>query len=201
MVMRVPYEETGRTSQKARTRNAIVDAARDLISHGSSPTVEEAADLAQVSRSTAYRYFPNQRSLVAAAAPIVEAESLLGSDPPSDVEARLGLVLRALTDYILANEPALRTMLRLSLEPDPPAPEDLVLRRGRAIGWIEDALTPLRGRLAARDIRRLAVAIRAVVGIEPLVWLTDVAGLSREDAIELMCSSARVLLRSALADL
>jgi hypothetical protein len=40
-----------------------------------------------------------------------------------------------------------------------------------------------------------------VVGIEPLVWLTDVAGLSREDAIELMCSSARVLLRSALADL
>ena len=37
-------------------------------------------------------------------------------------------------------EPQLRTALRLSLEPAPADPP--MLRQGRAIGWIEDALTP-----------------------------------------------------------
>jgi len=34
---------------------------------------------------------------------------------------------------------------------------------------------------------------RAVAGIETYVWLTDVAGLSRPEAVELMCWSARTL--------
>ncbi|MDX6546820.1 MAG: hypothetical protein QOG33_370, partial [Gaiellales bacterium] len=33
-----------------------------------------------------------------------------------------------------------------------------------------------------------------------LVWLTDIAGLSRPQAVELMRWSARTLLRAALAD-
>ncbi|MDP9227738.1 MAG: TetR/AcrR family transcriptional regulator [Actinomycetota bacterium] len=199
--MSIPYEATGRTRQKARTRNALVAAARELVSTGASPTVEAAADLAEIARSTAYRYFPNQRSLLAAAAPVVEAESLLGPDPPGDVEPRLEIVVRELGEQILANEAALRTMLRFSLEPKPPKPEQLVLRRGRAIGWIEEALAPLRGGLGDHELRRLALAIRAAVGIEPLVWLTDIGGLSRGEAVELMRESAGALLRSALADL
>ena len=50
------------------------------------------------------------------------------------------------------------------------------------------------------ELRRLVLAIRATLGIEPLVWLTDVGGLSREEAADLMRSSARTLLRSALVD-
>ena len=38
-------------------------------------------------------------------------------------------------------------------------------------------------------------------GIEALVWLTDVAGLSRKQATEVMRQSARALVRSALSDL
>jgi predicted DNA-binding protein (UPF0251 family) len=37
------------------------------------------------------------------------------------------------------------------------------------------------------------------VGIEALVWLVDVAGLTRDEAAELMLSSARSLLRDALS--
>jgi hypothetical protein len=43
----------------------------------------------------------------------------------------------------------------------------------------------------------VVLAIRATTGIEALVWLTDVAGLPRQDAAELMRSSARALLRDA----
>ena len=43
MGMTVPYEHTGRTRQKARTRAAMVDATRELLAEGMAPTVEQAA--------------------------------------------------------------------------------------------------------------------------------------------------------------
>lgn len=88
-------------------------------------------------------------------------------------------------------------MLRLSLESEPPA--ELLLRKGRAIGWFEDALSPLRDRLPRAELRRLILGIRSACGIEPLIWLTDVAGLSRDEAAEQMRWSALALLHSVLA--
>jgi AcrR family transcriptional regulator len=200
MSMSISYETTGRTSQKARTRQAMVAAARDLLTGGETPTVEQAADAAGVSRATAYRYFPNQRDLLVAVHPEIEARSLLGAKPPDDVGARLDRVVDELTRMLLDNEPALRTMLRLSLESDGSHRERLLLRQGRAIGWLEDALQPLQRSMRKGKVRRLVLAIRCAVGIEALVWLCDVAGLSRNDAVAQMRWSARGLLRAALAE-
>jgi AcrR family transcriptional regulator len=200
MGMSIPYELTGRTRQKARTRDALIAAARELLSQGASPTVEQAADRAGISRTTAYRYFANRRALLVASYPQIAAQSLLEDDVPGDPVARLELVVERLTRQIVEHEPELRAALRISLELPRPDAEALALRQGRAIGWIEDALAPLRDRLGAEGTHRLALAIRAAVGIEPLVWLTDVGGLSRDEARELMRSSARTLLRAAMDD-
>jgi AcrR family transcriptional regulator len=199
MDMSIPYELTGRRRQKARTRNALVAAARQLLAEGITPTVEQAADRAEVSRTTAYRYFPNRRALLAATYPEIEAGSQLGTEPPSDPLERLDLVTEAITRQVVEHEPELRAQLRLSLEPRPPDPEDLPFRRGRAIGWLEDALAPLREQVPEVELRRLVLAIRATIGIEALVWLTDVAGLSREEAVDIMRSSARTLARAVIA--
>jgi AcrR family transcriptional regulator len=198
--MSIPYEATGRRGQKARTREALIDAARSLIERGRTPTVAEAAARARISRTTAYRYFPSQRHLLVAAHPYIERTSLLPDDAPVDPETRLDAVVEAHTRQTLQLEPQLRAMLRFSLDPDPSRREQLLLRKGRAIGWIADALAPLRGTLSDAEIHRLALAIRTTEGIEALAWLTDVAGLTRRDAVELMRWSARALLRSALAD-
>jgi AcrR family transcriptional regulator len=198
MSMTISYEQTGRTRQKARTRAALVDAARVLLAGGRTPTVEEAAEAAGISRATAYRYFPNQRALLVAAHPEIEATSLLVDDAPADPHERLDRTIAELIRLTLDTEPELRTMLRLSLEPG--GGEELLLRQGRAIGWIEDALAPLRGRLRPSALRRLVLAIRSACGIEALVWLTDVAGLSRQQASRLMRWSALALLRAALAE-
>lgn len=188
----------GRTQQKLRTKNALVAAARELIAQGQSPTVEDAAAAAAISRTTAYRYFRNQAELLAAAHPEISRRSLLPADAPSRPEDRLDAVVRELVRIVVETEPQQRTMLRLSLEPGATR-EQLVLRQGRAIGWIEDALMPLRGKLPKHELRRLVLAIRTTVGIEAFVWLTDVAGLSRAEATKTMRWSAGALLHAAIA--
>ena len=199
MDMSIPYELNGRIDQKRRTRDALVAAARDLVATGETPTVEAAAEAASISRTTAYRYFPNQRALLVAAHPETGATSLLPDNAPDDVATRLDLVIDSFTRSTVENEAQQRTMLRLSLEADPAERAKLPLRQGRGIKWIEEALAPLREQMSEAEVRRLTLAIRSAAGIEALVWLTDVAGLSREDARELMCWSARGLLQSALA--
>lgn len=198
--MSIPYELSGRTHQKRRTRNTLIAAAHELLAQGVTPTVEEAAAAASVSRTTAYRYFPNQRALLLAAHPETEARSLLPQDAPEDPAARLDAVIEAFTRLAVDTEPQQRAMLRLALEPDSNERAPLLLRQGRGIGWIEEALSPLRRQMSESELRRLVLAIRSAVGIEALVWLTDVAGLPREEAVEIMRWSARALFRSALAD-
>jgi AcrR family transcriptional regulator len=196
----IPYEQSGRSAQKRRTRDALIAAARDLVANGEEPTVEGAAVAASISRTSAYRYFPNQRALLAAAHPETAAQSLLPADAPRDVASRLDLVVKAFVSMIVDTEAQQRTMLRISLEAAPAERAQLPLRQGRAVVWIEEALSPLHTKLSPAEIHRLAIAVRSTTGIEALAWLTDVAGLTREETTDLMCWSAQALLQRALAD-
>ena len=140
--MDVPYLHTGRTNQKARTRDALIAAARQLLAKGVTPTVEEAAAEASVGRTTAYRYFPNSRALVAATFPEIEMDSLLGVDPPEEPLARLENVAESLTRRSIENEPEFRAQLRLALEGEPVGGEGLPLRRGRRIDGLKTPSAP-----------------------------------------------------------
>lgn len=199
MDMTVPYEHTGRVNQKRRTRDALIAATRELLASGVSPTMEGVAAVAGISRTTAYRYFPNLRELLVATYPHIEERSLLGAAPPADVAARLDLVAEQQTRRVLAYEPEMRTVLRLSLEAGGAGRLELPMHRGLRIGWIEDALAPLRGRLSDDALRRLVHGIGATLGIEAFVWLTDIAALAPEEAVATMRASASGLLQAALA--
>lgn len=187
------YEARGRTAQKARTRELLVRTVRELIAQGRTPTVEEVAAASGISRTTTYRYFPSQQALLLAAYPETDRTSVV-DDSVTDVRARLAAALEEQFRILRAWEPQLRASLRASLEvratPQP-------LRAGRAISWFEDALAPLA---PAVDVRPLAMAVRAAAGIEPYVWLTDVAGLEPDDAVATMRRTAMTLLESALAE-
>lgn len=197
--MSIPYEASGRVDQKGRTRTALVVAAREMVARGLAPTVAEAADAASVSRTTAYRYFPNQRTLLAAAHPETGTTSMLGEDPSDDPADRLDSVVETFTRLILETEAQQRTMLRLSLEDDPMDRGDQPLRQGRAIGWISEALEPVGDQLSNAELHELVLAIRSATGIEALVWLTDIGGMSGEAAVELMRWSAQSMLQAALS--
>jgi len=184
LAMATPYESSGRTGQKRRTRDHLVSTVRRLLAEGTLPTVEQVAEASGISRTTTYRYFPNQHALLLAAHPEVDRTSLLGPDAPSDPRRRLERVLDEQLRIVREWEPQLRAALRASLEPG--APQAAPLRAGRPIAWFEDALRPL-GR---RSARRLAVAIRATAGIESYVWLRDVADQTPARAVSILRSNA-----------
>jgi AcrR family transcriptional regulator len=196
------YLETGRAAQKRRTLDALVAAARQELAAGRAITVESAAAAAGISRTTAYRYFRNHRDLIAAAHPQIDAESLLPDPAPDDVAERLALVMHAFVhDVTLAWEPQLRAALHLALAPphDPSSgPDAGALRQGRGIRWILEALAPLAGTHPGIDRELLARAIRSAAGIESLIWLTDVGGLSRDEAARVLQASALAILNEAV---
>ncbi|MGI8964164.1 MAG: TetR/AcrR family transcriptional regulator [Thermomicrobiales bacterium] len=200
MSIPVPYVKTGRRKQKERTRAVLIDAARDLLVKGLTPTVEEVAEAASISRATAYRYFPSQRELLVAAHPEVEIASLLGPEPSDDPTVRLDAVVVGLSEILLGAEASYRSMLRMSLDPDPATRGELALRQGRRFLWIEDALEPIRGMLTLGQFKRLVSAIAASIGIEALVALMDLGGLTPAKAVEVMRWSAQASLQQALRE-
>ena len=182
--------------QKARTLEALIAATRSLLASGVTPTVAEAAETALVSRTTAYRYFPTQQALLLASYPEIGKHSVLGDDPPDDVETRFEIVFAEMARQVTENEAPLRAMLKLSLD-EAPGRDQPLLRRGRRRAWVADALAPLRERMSNDHFDRLVLAITAATGIEVFVWLTDIARLTPDQALEIMRFSAQTLLDTA----
>jgi AcrR family transcriptional regulator len=190
-----------RLRQKLRTRAALLNAARDLVSRGQAPTVAEVADAALVSRATAYRYFPTQEALLVelpldVAAPTVT--SLFGDSAPSDPEDRVALVQNALYDLARDHETEFRLFLRSSLMRSvstkaPPEPS----RGARRLDLLDAALAPLNAELSPAQIDRLKTALSILVGVESMIVLRDVLRLEHDDARQKGEWAAREMVRAA----
>jgi len=186
-----------RHRQKNRTRKVLLDAAAELMRQGREPTVAEIAEVAEVSRATAYRYFPTQESL------LVEMRMFAPEGPlemfdrivleSSDPVERVGILAREVAEWALQNETALRTLLRLSLDP-----ATGVRRPGHRIRWIAEALQPLQGKVDGATLDRLSSALTMLLGIDPIIPLRDFAELPPTKATEVIEWAARALVRSVV---
>jgi AcrR family transcriptional regulator len=194
--MSTDYLASGRTRQKQRTRDQLIAAARELITAGETPRVEDVAEAAGISRPTAYRYFASQTELLAAAHPETAATSALPDPPPAALDERVAAVAAFVIGLVRESEPQQRAMLRLSLGD---VPHELPLRQGRVIPWFIEALAPMAESIGNEGVHRLALALRAACGIETRVWLTDVAGLAPAEVSALQQWMVDALARQALA--
>lgn len=195
--------KTGRVRQKARTRRLLIDAAVALIAAGRQPTVSEVADSAEVSRRTAYRYFPTQEKLHAEAAldglrPVME--SAIAAAPAgandTDMEVRVDKLVESMQRLAIENEALLRTMVHQTVLERPVSGQP---RRGtRRVDWIESTLKPLRPRLGGAAYARLVSALALCTGIEVLLVLRDICGLSSSEAVEVSQWMARAALKQSL---
>ena len=195
----------GRTLQKARTRAAIVDGAQRISREGSIPSVEQAAAAAGVSRATAYRYFPTQEALhveLASKAAWLPVEMRLRAMTSPDVESRLVALIDLVGAAVAENEVHVRTGLRVYQDTwlrSPRGTEPTPVRRGRRKEWLDKVLEPLP-LMPADKLARLRAALALAVGPDPVVMLSDVAGLSTDEATSVLRWAGIALLRAGLAD-
>jgi AcrR family transcriptional regulator len=181
------------------------DAARELLRTGGPLTVQAAADLAGVSRATAYRYFPNNDSvLVHATMPFVDSAGPQPSDlDPPDDQAPQGLpdqasaLVRTMGGWAFDHENELRTFMRLSLGPQGTDRLDRRASTNRDT-WIATLLQGLPAHVSQEARDRLAIALTPLFGADAVIWSTDVAGVDRETALDVMAWMAAALVRATL---
>jgi AcrR family transcriptional regulator len=198
--------EYGRVAQKRRTRKAIVSAAAELLAQGKTPSLNDVAAAADVSRRTVYMYFPTVDQLLIDAAlgsmtqHTIEAalDSVSESD---DVGKRVEVMTRAVQKDFAATEQQGRTLLRLTVDaPQTTRRGEQPVRGYRRIEWIERALEPLRAKIDSKRFERLVSALAMVIGWESLIVARDIRALSLEEAEEVSAWAARALVKATLAE-
>jgi AcrR family transcriptional regulator len=188
-----------RTQQRTRTRQAIVRAAGTFLARGSRPSFNEVAQEAQVSRATAYRYFPRLDALLSEAASelvFAQAAELPDDRGPSDPFERLALLDERFDRGCRERELTMRLMLARALG----GPDGGVPRDGRRVPQVEQALAPLEPRLGRVRTTRLAQALAMVVGTEGFLALNDVVGLDENKAREVRRWAIDALVAAALSE-
>ncbi|MER7923009.1 TetR/AcrR family transcriptional regulator [Streptomyces sp. NPDC096057] len=182
-----------------RTRAAIIAAARDLADTGAEITMPVVAAHARVSEATAYRYFPDLLSLLRAS---VMAEDLVevlrsatrGDDP---VE-RIGQAAEILGRAVLRRQGAVRVIVASTIA-KPSTSKD---RPAHRFGLIEHALAPWAdscGPAHRADVEQLVRGLALVISAESLFALTDLCGLTPDDAIASLATTARQMTAAAIA--
>jgi AcrR family transcriptional regulator len=193
-------DDTGRANQKKRTRMAIVAACREVIRSGAPLTMPEVARVALVSEATAYRYFPDLPALLSYAFPGLwptPAEALAPVADSADPVGRVAFACEFLLRGVLSYQGAVRAMIAATIT----RPELAGSRPGLRFGLLDQALAPLDGTLMVTDPARLAQLKRdlaAVVSAEALFVLTDLAGLTPDDAIASLVRTATTVTEAAL---
>ena len=200
-------DDTGRVRQKQRTRQAIVDAAQRLMETGVVPTVAAAATESGVGRTTAYRYFPTQDSLLVELAlsnDVVDLEELVAAPvAPPEVRDRVLDVIRQLNQRVVREEVRYRAATRLYqdqwLAAHAEGETDPVIREGRRRRWFAQMLAPLMDErnLPPADRARVVDALALTCGAEPMIVLRDVCRLDGDAALATAQTVAEAILTDA----
>lgn len=193
--------ETGRVNQKLRTRQALIEAARDLVGSGATPTLAEVAEHALVSKTTAYRYFESADALIAEVyfdRDFPTVDGVLGS-VGDDPAARILAVEAAFSETLLAQERAMRIIVRNALDTSLSS-DDAPARPGRRLLFIEAATEPLVGTIEPATLQRLRQALTLVIGPEAIIAARDVCGLDPEQTRAITRWATEALISHALSD-
>ncbi|SFF15573.1 DNA-binding transcriptional regulator, AcrR family [Actinoplanes philippinensis] len=173
------------SGSRARTRQAILDAAIEVLARNPAASLGDVAEAADVGRTTLHRYFPERGDLIAA----LRAEATARLDRAGD-RARLGegpggtALVRLCQEYFDLGD-VLSLLFREQVEDEAGSCDedfDAMVRRGHADGSIDPELPP--------------------VWVQNLVWSQLYAGwsyqsehgASRHDALRLVlrCVSGAV---------
>jgi len=183
----------------------MLETAIGLMQRGQTPSVSAVAEAAEVSRATAYRYFPSQAALVHAVVDEALGPILGWQSADTDPQARVADLISGSMPRILEFEATFKASLKLSLEQwaqrqagtlgnEPP------FKRGHRVDLLQQAIAPLADTLPEPQFKRLAQALSLVYGLEVLIVLKDIWGLAFDETREVALWAADALVRAAIAE-
>eukprot|EP01035_Chromulina_nebulosa_P000207 gene207-302_t len=206
LVSRQQIESTeNERGPKVRMRKRMLEAAIGLMQQGITPSVTDVAEAAEVSRATAYRYFPSQAALVHAVVdealgPILEWTSVQ-TDPRDRIKDLLATAMPRIEEFEATFKAALKMSLdqwaqrqagTLGSEPQ--------FTRGHRIDLLMQVTAPMEATLAPEARLRLAQSLSLVFGIEVLIVLKDIWGLSSAQAQSVSEWAGVALVETALRE-
>lgn len=208
MLVSRQQNETTRTAERgprARTRKLMLVTATRLMQSGITPSVSEVAEAAEVSRATAYRYFPSQAALVHAVVDEALGPILDWSSDSPDARTRVADLLATAMPRIDEFEATFKAALKLSLDQWAQRQagtlgNEPLFTRGHRIDLLENATAPLEGKMPAQSRERLAQALSLVFGVEVLIVLKDIWGLTAESAQSVAEWAAKALVDAAVSE-
>ncbi|MBP2485045.1 TetR/AcrR family transcriptional regulator [Rhizobium leguminosarum] len=189
-----------RVNQKRRTRVELLRAAREIIEKGGHPSVAEVADLAGISRATAYRYFSTPDEIIREAvldgvADVIKIPPARNDMGDAEVGHRLDDLVSQIFKMVIDNEGVFRALLGSSA-----VGQAQVRRGGRRIAWLKEAMSPLQATMPPKNFQRLVHALSLAVGIEALVVMRDICELEPQEAEKVLRWTAKTLLAGAMAE-
>lgn len=189
---------------KARTRRLMLATATRLMQAGAIPSVSEVAEAADVSRATAYRYFPTQAALVNAVVDEALGPILKWKSASTNTRDRTRSLLSESIPRIEAFEATFRAALKHALDQSAARnagveASEPSFTRGHRIGLLQEALGPLSGKLPPLTLDRLTKALSLLFGIEALIVLKDIWGVDGEEARDVIVWAADLIVEAAEA--
>ncbi len=170
------------TTIRARTRRLLIDTAMSMYERGAFPSITEVASAAQLSRATAYRYFPTQSALVSAMVDESLGPILAWQPTQPDARQRIAELLSFAYPRMLQHEGVLRAALHLSLQQWADArnsdsnnsSNEEKLIRGNRKRLLKLAVEPLEETLAPEALQRVIHAFSLIYGSEVFMVLKDI---------------------------
>ena len=194
-------EPSGRRNQKIRTRRDILDATARLLKRGPTPTLDEIAEEAKVSRATAYRYFPGVEALLLEALLDVRVPTpaeFFPADADPDPAARLERVDAMFHDLFNDNEAMFRALLAQTVRAPPDDGAAATPRRqNRRAPLIDMALEPAEAEFDPEALPLLKGSVALMIALEGMVVAKDVLGLSDEESRAIKRWAIRALIEAA----
>ena len=183
----------------------MLDAAMRLMQEGLIPSVTDVAEEAQVSRATAYRYYPTQAALIQAAVDEALGPILAWESESTDAEQRMSELLSFAYPRIEMYEATLKAALRLALDQwsrgyAGQMGEEVAMLRGHRIKLLASAIAPLKKDLGRKQFERLSQALSLIFGIEAFVVLKDIWGFDGKKTEDVALWMCRTLIRSAIEE-
>jgi AcrR family transcriptional regulator len=176
-----------------------------LMQDGYIPSVSDVAEAAEVSRATAYRYFPSQAAMVQAVVDEALGPILAWRSDRADAGERVSALLAFAFPRMLEYEATHRAALEQALDQwtrrqAGTLGSEAQIVRGNRRALLRDALAPLGPDVSSQTFDKLAQSLSLVFGVEAIIVLKDIYGLDDEQVRDVALWAARALVRAAMEE-